>query len=326
MQIKPYTYLIKFKITDQVYYGVRSKNVRLGLTPEQDLMVKYFTSCNPLKKLIKQYGVEQFEWEIRRIFDDVDHASNWEKTVLRRCKVVKDPRWFNQSDFKYIKPTPEGLKKISECHKGKSKSAEQRKKMSESAKKHVKTPEHCANLSKALTGLNIGEKSPLYGIPRTEEQKRHHSEIMKGCPSWMSDEDKKQLSERMKGENNPGKNKSEETRKKLSESLSGENHPNFGKHSSEETRQKMSKSHKGKIRSEEHCRHLSESQKGKKKDPSRVVKGESSGSAKLTEEKVLEIRKKHSMGNISQKELANEYGVTGVTICRILSRKIWKHI
>jgi group I intron endonuclease len=63
-----------------------------------------------------------------------------------------------------------------------------------------------------------------------------------------SDETRKKLSERQKGEKNHnyGKTHSEETLKKLSVSKSGENNPNYGKTHSEETRIKMSEAQKGK--------------------------------------------------------------------------------
>ena len=48
-------------------------------------------------------------------------------------------------------------------------------------------------------------------------------------------------------------------------------------------------------------------------------------SAKLNEDKVLEIRKKHTNG-ISQIELSKQYGVNDRSISGIVNRKTWKHI
>lgn len=70
------------------------------------------------------------------------------------------------------------------------------------------------------------------------------------------------------------------SRKNLSESLKGENNPMYGKPKSEETKKKISESKKGKHHTEEHKRKLSEAHKGKhhseeaKKKMSEVKKGE----------------------------------------------------
>lgn len=81
------------------------------------------------------------------------------------------------------------------------------------------------------------------------------------------------------GKNHPryGKKLTKEERIKISNSLKGEKHPNFGKHHSEDTKLKMSQTQKGrtfteehkqnmrgKIRSEEHRRKLSEARKNKR--------------------------------------------------------------
>ena len=54
--------------------------------------------------------------------------------------------------------------------------------------------------------------------------------------------------------------------------------------------------------------------------------GEECVKAKLTEEKVLEIRQKHSTGNFTQRELAVQYGVGFKAICKIVNFQRWKHV
>lgn len=54
--------------------------------------------------------------------------------------------------------------------------------------------------------------------------------------------------------------------------------------------------------------------------------GEDNINAKLTNEKVIEIRKLYSKGNISQYELANRFGVTQPTINDVILNKIWRHV
>lgn len=52
------------------------------------------------------------------------------------------------------------------------------------------------------------------------------------------------------------------------------------------------------------------------------IKGESVGTSKLTEYKVLKIRDDKR----SQQEIANDYGVSQTLISQIKSRKIWSHV
>jgi len=56
----------------------------------------------------------------------------------------------------------------------------------------------------------------------------------------------------------------------------------------------------------------------------RQAKGESQGSAKLTEQQVIEIRE--NKDNLSQRKLGKLYGVGQYAIRAILHKKTWKHI
>lgn len=49
-------------------------------------------------------------------------------------------------------------------------------------------------------------------------------------------------------------------------------------------------------------------------------------SAKLTEADVLDIRKRYSQGNVTQKQLAEEYNVHSVQISRIVRGTRWAHL
>ena len=57
-----------------------------------------------------------------------------------------------------------------------------------------------------------------------------------------------------------------------------------------------------------------------------VTRGEISGMAKLTDEKVREIRRLYIRGKTSQIRLARQFGVDQTTISRILLRQTWNHI
>lgn len=157
---------------------------------------------------------------------------------------------------------------------------------------------------KPHTGLS-GSANPFFGKHHTEETKailrtkcttygmlgKHHSEEfkkslsakrkemyknpefaekMKQCikPHIYTEEEKKALSEKMKGVNNPffGKHHSEETKNKLRGPryhLRGENSFMYGKHLSEETKRKLRLANIGKKRSEESCKKQSERVSGK---------------------------------------------------------------
>jgi hypothetical protein len=55
-------------------------------------------------------------------------------------------------------------------------------------------------------------------------------------------------------------------------------------------------------------------------------KGEKFWSAKLTKDKVIEIRKKYSFYKYGSHTLAKEFNVCPSTILRIVKKKLWKHI
>lgn len=57
--------------------------------------------------------------------------------------------------------------------------------------------------------------------------------------------------------------------------------------------------------------------------PFKRVSGENNGQAKLTMEKVKEIREKHAIGEASIRKLALDYSVGRSTIKRVLNNKTW---
>jgi hypothetical protein len=200
--MNPYTYLIKHKPTNLVYYGVRAAN---KVEPEQDLWHHYFTSSPKVQQLIEETGRDSFEVEIRRVFESKEQAVAWETRVLRRCRVLEDDRWVNQNIAGYIIPTEESRKKISDYHKGKSKSKEQIQKIRQSNLRKNKgkkaTEEHKQKNSEA----HKGEKNGRYGKVVSQETRQRISEAKrgkqvahnKGVP--MSEEQKQKLRDAMTG-------------------------------------------------------------------------------------------------------------------------------
>lgn len=58
----------------------------------------------------------------------------------------------------------------------------------------------------------------------------------------------------------------------------------------------------------------------------RHAHGETCGHSKLTEKKVLEIRKLYEQGKHSQQSLANMFRVHQATICYVVNNKTWSHL
>lgn len=56
-----------------------------------------------------------------------------------------------------------------------------------------------------------------------------------------------------------------------------------------------------------------------------AVRGESCGTSKLSDDKVVTIRKKYAEG-VSQGKLSKIYGVTQAAISNVVNRKTWTHI
>ena len=165
-EIKPYTYLVKFKPTGKVYYGSRCQNyTKFNRTPAEDFWNHYTTSSENINNLIEEHGKDAFEYEIRRTFNSVEDMANWETRVLTRSRVLeRQDRWMNGNVAGYKIVTEAGAKKISETHKDRPKSEEHKKNLSLSQKgkpkNYIQTTEHRQLNSEA----NSGKNNPRYGV------------------------------------------------------------------------------------------------------------------------------------------------------------------
>jgi hypothetical protein len=54
--------------------------------------------------------------------------------------------------------------------------------------------------------------------------------------------------------------------------------------------------------------------------------GERNALAKLTTDKVREIRRRYALGGIRQKDLAREFGITQGTLGKVVRRELWAHV
>lgn len=179
----PFTYLIGWSQHDRWYYGVRYAP---GCDPS-DLMTRYRTSSRYVKEMIRLHGMPDVI-QIRRVFTDVNKAREWEHRVLRRMRVVRDPRWLNRTDrISFVcKGHDEATrKKISEAQMGKPgrpHTAEAKAKISAIQLGRKLSDEHRSKLSHiigeskraALQRVHMHEQNR--GSKRTAESKARMSE------------------------------------------------------------------------------------------------------------------------------------------------------
>ena len=183
-EIKPYTYLVKFKPTGKVYYGSRCQNyTKFNRTPVEDFWNHYTTSSENINNLIEKHGKDAFEYEIRRTFNSVEDMANWETRVLTRCRVLeKQDRWMNGNVAGKKILTEAGAKVISATHKDKPKTEEHKEKIRQGnlgKKKPTRGKEYRELMSKLKSGVN----NPRYGIVVSEETCKRISEAKKGKPA-----------------------------------------------------------------------------------------------------------------------------------------------
>ena len=196
---QPFTYLIKFKPTGELYYGVRYKQ---GCEPK-DLWTTYFTSSKRIHALLEQHGADAFEVTVRRTFASKESAILWEHTVLRRLNAAQHPRFLNENNGNRqffgggvpvgFKHSEETKRKMAESTRGennpnwggKAFTDESRRKMSE-AKKGKKL-----NLSEEAKAkrTHFGERNGNYGkkfhwYNNGEIQKQFETHINPG-PEWI---------------------------------------------------------------------------------------------------------------------------------------------
>lgn len=195
---QPYTYLIKFKPTGQIYYGASYANSGKKIANPTQFWNTYFTSSSYIKKLVEEYGKDAFEYQVRKVFERADQALKCEKKVLTKFDAKFNSRWLNKSNgygsAGFTKHTEETKAKISKANKGRklpTKTKEHREKLSNALKgKTVLTPEHKEKLLKANTGRKMPDhvKEKLIAISKdrivSDEVKKKISDSLKGRTPW----------------------------------------------------------------------------------------------------------------------------------------------
>jgi hypothetical protein len=221
-------------------------------------------------------------------------------------------------------PSEESRKKLSLTRKLMFENPDYRKRMEEFAK----NPERRAKISSALKGKS---KSPEH-IAKLPQNRRGR----KLTPSH-----KRKIGEHSRGNQYfKGHSHSPETRRKISLSLIG-NKNTLGRKLTEEEKTRRSVALKGRPKADDHKqkiqqgllrawdRRKSNGEFDFEKFAAKISernRGEGSARAKLTEEDVVEIRKRYAAGGITIQELAHQYHVANSCISNVITRKTWKHL
>ena len=145
----PYTYLIGWSDHKKYYYGVRYAK---GCSPS-DLWKTYFTSSKEVKKFTSLNGSPDII-SIRRTFNTINEAREYEYRVLKRINAAKNPFFLNKANGKAIPIELSVHKGINNSMWGKKHSPETIAKM-----KGPKTEKHKKAMSGARphvcqTGIN----------------------------------------------------------------------------------------------------------------------------------------------------------------------------
>ena len=176
MSFIPYTYYLFHIPTGKKYYGVEYKKT----AHPSNLWTKYFSSSKRIKSLIKEYGKDSFVAEVRKTFETVKSAIDWEQRVLFRIKAIERDEWLNQSlssgPFFAVGPKSEEWKEKMR----KPKTEEHKRKIAESHKGIMASLKTREKLSKMRKGKIAHNK----GLCASEQAKENMSKAHKGQIPW----------------------------------------------------------------------------------------------------------------------------------------------
>jgi hypothetical protein len=212
------------------------------------------------------------------------------------------PKFYNKIRSLY-KDSKEAIKNIEIIEIANSKNLEDAKDL-----ENFLTMEQYCSVESGLNTIPGGIYNPSRGKPLTEEHKRKISESNKG--KVVSEETKQLISEAK-----TGKKLSEEHKKNLSLSHIGLPGANKGKPLEQNVKDKISKSLTGKTIPLEVRQKMSDSH----------AKGSGHHNSKLTESKVIEI-KKMIRESKKLKDIAVIFKIDASTISDIKREKTWRHI
>jgi hypothetical protein len=124
-QVAFYAYKLTCSRTCEFYYGSRYKNVSMGLTPKEDILIRYFTSSKKVRHLIERFGIDSFSAEILLTGDNREEIFWFEQKLIEDNR--HDPLLLNISYMS--QKTASRIFLFSGCsHSVKSKQKQSRKK------------------------------------------------------------------------------------------------------------------------------------------------------------------------------------------------------
>jgi len=219
-------YILENKINNKYYVGQTIRDVDIRL--DEHIRSKSF-----IGKALKKYGIENFN-----------------KIILENIPIEK----LNELEQKYIKEYnslfPGGYNFDTGGNLTRNLSEETKKKLSESRKGKIPW-------NKGLTSI--------YSKETLEKMSEAHKNISEETRKKMSVSHKNGKETSLFAIGNKvwlGRHHTEESKEKNRQASLG--NKNFlGRHHTKETKRKMSNSQKGKVFTEEHCRHISEARKVK---------------------------------------------------------------
>jgi hypothetical protein len=174
----PYTYLIKHKPSNTVYYGCRFAK---GCNPK-DLWTTYYTSSKYVNLLIAKDGKDSFDIQVRRTFKNIDDCREWESRVLKRMNVIQNPRFINKSNNKSISIECCKYSNLRRSDEVKEKQKEIGKRIG-SLNKGKKRTEEFKQRMKDLHAQGVLVPNYQKGYRDSDETRKKKSESKKGKPS-----------------------------------------------------------------------------------------------------------------------------------------------
>lgn len=158
---KPYTYLIGWSTLNLWYYGVEFKNCTKGVANPRNLWSTYFTSSKTIHEMRVIYG-EPDVIKIRKIFTTREQAVAWEKKVLSRLQVLKDPKWINSNVGGAVTLSQAARKIIADKNRGKIKhSVEERAKRSIATReRNLRRGGHTEETKAKISAARKGKRGP----------------------------------------------------------------------------------------------------------------------------------------------------------------------
>ena len=182
-----YTYHLYHKPTGKHYYGARYRKDKCD---PNDFWKNYFTSSTLVHDLINEYGIDSFQYSIRKVFETPEEAIAWESKFLKKVNAQHDPNWINRHNGsnRFIGPhklTDETKNKIASKIKGIKRSEETKKKLREKA------------IAREAKRKAEGWKMPAEAIARSKNTLKER--IKKGEVNLYSEERNRKISASKKG-------------------------------------------------------------------------------------------------------------------------------